>query len=120
MERPFLPHVRDLYTEEEWNEIRERIRESADEFNKYAYLTDIDNRIRKCLGVEFPIESWVRPWLNLYEELLRSIQYCRKRSKSPDTFLASAPLLELSIRRMEIFLEFWNKVKPPEEPSSRG
>ena len=120
MDKPFLPHVHDLYTEEEWGETMERIRKGRDEFNKHAYFIGIDNRIRTCLKAEFPIGDWVQPWLGLYERLLRDIQYHRQRSKSTENFLASAPLLELSIRRMELFLEFWNKVKPPEEPSSEG
>lgn len=120
MDKPFLPHVYDLYTEKEWDEVRERIRKSTDEFNNHAYFVGIDNRIRTCLKAEFPIGNWVQPWLTLYERLLKNIQYHRQRSKSTEIFLVSAPLLEQGIRRMEVFLEFWNKVKPPEELSSRG
>lgn len=120
MEKPFFPHVYDLYTEEEWEEVRQRIWKSADEFNNHAYFIDIDNRIRKCLKAEFPLGDWVQPWLNLYERLLKDIQLHRKSAKSPDIFIVSAPVLEQSIRRMEFFLEFWDKVKPSDEGSSEG
>ena len=120
MAKPFLPHVHDLYTEEEWEEVRQRILKSAGELNNHAYLVDIDNRIRKCLKAEFPLGNWVQPWLNLYERLLKDIQHHRQSAKSPDIFTVAASSLEQSIRRMEFFLEFWNKIKPPEEPSSEG
>ena len=120
MAKRFLPYIDDLYTEQEWDEIMQRIRKSAEESNEDVYFVSIDNRIRKCLEAEFPVGNWVEPWLILYRELLEDIQLHRKASKSPLNFVISARLLEQGIRRMELFLEFWDKIKPPEEPSSRG
>ena len=120
MAKRFLPYIDDLYTEREWDEVLERIRKSEEESNEDVYFVSIDNRIRKCLEAEFPVGNWAEPWLILYRELLEDIQLHRKASKSPLNFVISARLLEQGIRRMELFLEFWNKIKPPEEPSSEG
>lgn len=120
MAKPFLPYIEDLYTVQEWDEIVQRIRKSAEESNENVYFVSIDNRIRKCLEAEFPVGNRAEPWLILYRELLEDIQRHRRASKSPENFIISARLLEQGVRRMEFFLEFWNKVKPPEEPSSEG
>ena len=120
MAKRFLFYIDDLYTEKEWDEVMQRIQKSTEGFNRDAYFVSIDNRIRKCLEAEFPVGNWTEPWLNLYRELLKDIQHHRKNANFPKIFIVSAPVLEQSIRRMELFLEFWDKVKPPEEGFSRG